>query len=168
MSVSYKSKILYTSPSLNLNITPERCKRTQSLRVRKHKFEPWGGSEGGRVLWRRLLLLAAAESCCELQCRTPPHIAAAELTHFRGKAGRRKSSLTAQEKKQERKQPWEVVRTGQDHPLCSFHGWTELPEILMPYYWSPFNNWSPTSCVSEDSSLVFFLKDPNYRSRQKA
>lgn len=61
-----------------------------NLHVREHKFEPWRGSEGGRVLWwlLLLLLLAAAQICCELQCRTPPRIVAAELIHLGGKTGR--------------------------------------------------------------------------------
>lgn len=101
------SKILHISILLNINIPLEKCKRRQTLCVRKHKFGPWGGSEGGRVPWQRLLL-AAAEICCELQCRTPPHIAAAELTHLRGKAGRLPHRRQEKEEKTSYERRWEL------------------------------------------------------------
>lgn len=133
---SYKFKILYISPSVNFNIRLEKKKRRQALHVRKHAFEPWGGREGGRVLWRRRLL-AAAEICCELQCRTPPHIPAAELTHLGGKAGRGSAPSQHQEigKRRENSHEswWELTRWSA--LLFSWMNWTSRdPHALLLEY----------------------------------
>lgn len=139
---SYESKILYISTLLNLNITLEKCKRRQTLSVRKHKFEPWGGSEGGRVLWRRLLL-AAAEICCELQCRTPPHIAAAELTHLRRKAGWGSGPSQHQETGKRREN--------------SHERWWELDKILRSALFMDELNFQRSSCSTIGVHSIIYL-----------
>lgn len=158
---SYESKILYIPLPLTLKITLERCNRRQTLRVRKHKFEPWGGSEGGRVQWRRAAAAASfgAERLHTLQ-RQSSHTP-------QRKGWTRKSSLTAQET---------------ERRPSSHERWWELDRIIRSALFMDelnfqrsscstigVNNLSPASCVSGDSSLAFFFfKDPNYRSRQKA
>lgn len=94
------SKILYISTLLIFNISPGKV---QKMANSCEEAQIWAlGRERRRaVLWWRLLL-AAEEICCELQCRTPPHIAAAELTHLRGRAGRLSYSTRRQDKEKEK------------------------------------------------------------------
>lgn len=143
---SYESKILYIPLSFTLNIPLERCKRRQTLRVRKHTFEPWGGSEGGRVL----LAAAAASSSAERL-----HTLQRQNSHTPQRKGwTRKSSLTAQE-------------TERRH--SSHERWWELDRIIRSALFMDELNFqrsscstigvnylSPASCVSGDSILAFF------------
>lgn len=105
--------------------------------------------------------------CCGGCCCSPQHRSAvsfsAELLHISQRQSSRtsegrlgKEALPNSTGRKERKQPREVVRTGQDHPLCSFHGWTELLEILTLYYWGLFNHLSPASCAR--ACVCFFCK----------
>lgn len=150
--ISYESKILYIPLSLTLNITLERCKRRPTLRVRKHKFEPWGGSEGGRVQWLLLLLAAAAASFSAERLHTLQR----QSSHTPQRKGwTRKSSLTAQETERRHRSHerwWEL-----DRIIRSALFMDELNFQRSSCSTIGVNNLSPTSCVSGDSSLAFFF-----------